>query len=95
MEWNVDYNHNTIVVDFEDDLFAEEKAEKLLKRFCDSWNSETDGLVYRLDLMSVFVCKNKFCVFIVPWKNGGISNCLDNFNQHLIDLSNGLIDWNS
>ena len=92
MNWTLDYKRNTIVVDFGESLFAEEKAEKLSKRFYDTWNDETSGRIYRLDLTSVFVCRSKFCVAIDPWKNGGICDCLENFNQLLLDLAKDLMD---
>ncbi len=68
MKWNIDRKHHTFVIDFD----SKEEAETMMKNFSELWDSDRDGLRYRLDLESVFVCGTMFCVYVEPWSNTAI-----------------------
>ena len=63
MKWNIDRKHHTFVIEFN----TVEEAETMMKNFSNNWDSDRDGLRYRLDLESVFVCGTMFCVYVEPW----------------------------
>lgn len=68
MKWNIDRKHHTFVIDFD----SKEEAETMMKNFSNNWDSDRDGLRYRLDLESVFVCNTMFCVYVEPWSETAI-----------------------
>ena len=68
MNWNIDCKHHTFVIEFD----TVEEAKTMMKNFSNNWDSDRDGLRYRLDLESVFVCNTMFCVYVEPWSNTAI-----------------------
>ena len=68
MKWNIDRKHHTFVIVFD----SVEEAEMMMKNFSNNWDSDCDGLRYRLDLESVFVCGTMFCVYAEPWSETAI-----------------------
>lgn len=68
MKWNFDSKHHTFVIEFD----SKEEAETMMKNFSELWDSDRDGLHYRLDLESVFVCGTMFCVYVEPWSKAAI-----------------------
>lgn len=68
MKWNIDRKHHTFVIDFD----SKEETETMMKNFSNNWDSDRDGLRYRLDLESVFVCGTMFCVYVEPWSETAI-----------------------
>jgi hypothetical protein len=68
MNWNIDCKHHTFIIEFD----TVEEAKTMMKNFSNNWDSDRDGLRYRLDLESVFVCNTMFCVYVEPWSNTAI-----------------------